>query len=245
MRTAHVDPRTVARDIPGLLTEVFPQLTPGIVAHFNDGARPLYVDRVAPDLLAASRLQRSMLFELGYTVGEHLLLGSQSIDWDYCFAEALKRQSVYFDARLPEQLGQADKVIAETVGRNLWRSLSDWSRARNELLVVRPRIPGFQWVSSGQGDFSLGRTLIEVKNTAKRFSAADYRQVAIYWLLSYASAIEGRGEEWYDFILFNARSGEQVSMTYDAFLNVISSGRTKVEILQLFQTLVGNRNDQR
>jgi len=245
MRTAQVDPRTVARDIPGLLKEVFPQLTPGIVAHFNDGARTVYVDRVAPDLLVASRLQRSMLFELGYTVGEHLLLGSPSIDWDHCFAEAKKRQSVYFDAQPPGPLGQADKAIAETVGRNLWRNLKDWSRARNEPLVVRPRIPGYEWVSSGQGDFSLGRTLLEVKNTVKRFSAADYRQVAIYWLLSYASAIEGRGEEWHDFILFNARSGEQVAMTYDAFLKVISSGRTKVEILQLFQTLVGNRNDQR
>ena len=186
-----------------------------------------------------------MLFELSYTVGESLLLGAPSIDWDYCFAEALKRQSVYFDAQLPMQLDQADKLIAETVGRNLWRNLSDWSDIRHESLIIRPAIPGFEWVSNGQGDFALGSTLIEVKNTVKRFSAADYRQVAIYWLLSYASAIEGRGEEWQEFILFNARSGEEVSMTYDAFLKVISSGRTKVEILQHFQALVGNRNEQR
>lgn len=245
MRTAQVDPRTVAREIPGLLKEVFPQLTPGIVAHFNDGSRILYVDRVSPGLLAASRLQRSMLFELAYAVGESLLLGAPSIDWDHCFALAVKRQSVYFDAQPPGQLGKADAAIAEIVGRNLARNLGDWSRTRQQPLVIRPNIPGFEWVSSGQGDFSLGRTLIEVKNTVKRFSAADYRQVAIYWLLNYASAIEGRGEGWHDFILFNARSGEQVSMTYDAFLKVISSGRTKVEILQRFQTLVGNRNDQR
>lgn len=203
------------------------------------------MDHVPKDMLAASKLQRSMLFELSYTVGESLLLGAPSIDWDYCFAEALKRQSVYFDAQLPMQLDQADKLIAETVGRNLWRNLSDWSDIRHESLIIRPAIPGFEWVSNGQGDFALGSTLIEVKNTVKRFSAADYRQVAIYWLLSYASAIEGRGEEWQEFILFNARSGEEVSMTYDAFLKVISSGRTKVEILQHFQALVGNRNEQR
>lgn len=220
-------------------------MTPGIVAHFNDGASTLRIDRVPQESVAASKLQRSMLFELGYTVGESLLLGAPSIDWDYCFAEAVRRQSVYFDAQPPEQLCQADKVVAEIVGRNLWKSLCDWGHTRNEPVVVRPVIPGFEWVSSGQGDFSIGRTLIEVKNTVKRFSAADYRQVAIYWLLSYASAIEGRDEEWHDFILFNARSGEQVSMTYDAFLQVIGSGRTKVEILQLFQALVGNRNDQR
>lgn len=245
MRTAQVDPRTVARDIPGLLKEVFPQLTPGIVAHFNDSSRIQHVDFVTADLLALSRLQRSMLFELGYTVGESLLRGAASIDWEWCFAEAQKRQSVYFDAQPPGQLSHADKTIAETVGRNLARSLSDWSRTRLQPLVIRPAIPGFEWVASGHGDFSLGHTLIEVKNTVKRFSAADYRQVAIYWLLSYASAIEGRGEEWHDFILFNARSGEHVVMTYDAFLKVISSGRTKVEILQIFQSLVGSRNEQR
>lgn len=245
MRTAQIDPRTVARDIPGLLKEVFPQLTPGIVAHFNHGALTQSVDYVPKNLLVASRLQRSMLFELSYTVGESLLLGAPSIDWDHCFAEALKRQSVYFDAQLPRQLDEPDKLIAETVGRNLWRNLSDWRNKSHEPLIIRPAIPGFEWVSNGQGDFSLGNTLIEVKNTVKRFSAADYRQVAIYWLLSYASAIEGRGEEWQDFILFNARSGEQVSMTYDSFLKVISSGRTKVEILQHFQALVGNRNEQR
>lgn len=33
-----IDPRTVAREIPGVLNEVFPQLTPGIVAHFNASA---------------------------------------------------------------------------------------------------------------------------------------------------------------------------------------------------------------
>ena len=108
-------------------------------------------------------------------------------------------------------------------------------------IVLRPRIPGFEWISSGNGDFSIGHTLIEVKCAAKRFSSADYRQVAIYWLLSYAAAIEGRGEEWKHFVLLNPRNGEKVSMSYESFLAVISSGRTKVDILQLFQSLVGTR----
>ena len=30
-----IDPRTVARNIPGIFDEIFPQLTPGIVMHFN------------------------------------------------------------------------------------------------------------------------------------------------------------------------------------------------------------------
>lgn len=32
------DPRTVARDIPGVFDEVFPQLTPGVVAYLNKSA---------------------------------------------------------------------------------------------------------------------------------------------------------------------------------------------------------------
>ncbi len=108
-------------------------------------------------------------------------------------------------------------------------------------VVFRPHIPGLEWISSGNGDFALGTTLVEVKCTAKRFSSADYRQVAIYWLLSFAAAVEGHGEEWRNFILLNPRSGEIVKMTFDTFLSIISSGRTKVDILQLFLSLVGSR----
>jgi len=106
---------------------------------------------------------------------------------------------------------------------------------------VRPRIPGLEWIASENGDFEVGRTLIEVKCTAKHFSSADYRQVAIYWLLSYAAAIEGHGVEWQDFVLINPRHSARVAMPFDEFLSIVSSGRTKVDILQLIQSLVGSR----
>lgn len=235
-----IDPRTVARDIPGIFDEVFPQLTPGIVAHFNSWADGFRVQALPSALLSQSTLQRAMLFELGYTVGERLLAEAE-IDWTECFEATLKRQSVFFDARLPDQLDAGDQALAEIIGRNLSTALKAMSHRSNQLLVLRPKIPGLEWISSGHGDFALGQTLIEVKCTAKRFSSSDYRQVAIYWLLSYAAALEGRGEEWQDFVLLNPRSGQKVSMRFDAFLSVISSGRTKVDILQLFQSLVGSR----
>lgn len=235
-----IDPRSVARDIPGIFDEVFPQLTPGIVAHFNSCSEKFQVEALPPALLAQSRLQRAMLFELGYTVGERLLKGTE-IDWPECFEATLKRQRVFFDAKLPDQLDASDQILAEIVGQNLSTALKTMSYKRDLPVVSRPSIPGLEWISSGHGDFALGHTLIEVKCTAKRFSSSDYRQVAIYWLLSYAAAIEGRGEEWQDFVLLNPRSGEKVSMRFDSFLSVISSGRTKVDILQLFQSLVGSR----
>ncbi|MEN9657502.1 MAG: hypothetical protein RL571_967 [Pseudomonadota bacterium] len=235
------DPRTVAREIPGIFDEVFPQLTPGVVAHINSSALTVLVQPLQQELLQQSTLQRAMLFELGYTVGESLLKGKIDIDWPYCFAETLRRQRGYFDAKLPDQLAAGDQCLAETVGRNLANAITAMSRSSGHPIIIAPRIPGLEWIASGSGDFSLGSTLIEVKCTAKRFSSADYRQIAIYWLLSFAASIEGRGEEWRDFILLNPRSGEKVSMKYDSFLSIISSGRTKVEIFQLFQSLIGSR----
>lgn len=235
-----IDPRTVARDIPGILDEVFPQLTPGIVAHFNSCADEFQVQPLPPALLSQSTLQRAMLFELGYTVGERLLMGPE-IHWTECFEATLKRQRVYFDAKLPDRLDVGDQILAEIVGRNLSTELKEMSRNRGVPVVLRPPIPGLEWISSGYGDFAISRTLIEVKCTAKRFSSSDYRQVAIYWLLSFAASIENRGDEWQDFVLLNPRSGEKVSLRFDAFLSAISSGRTKVDILQLFQSLVGSR----
>jgi len=235
------DPRTVAREIPGIFDEVFPQLTPSIVAHLNNSALIVQVQPLQPELLLLSTLQRAMLFELGYTVGERLLKGEASIDWQTCFAETLRRQRAYFDAKLPDHLTQWDQALAETVGRNLANSMTEMSLASGRPIVIRPRIPGLEWIANGYGDFALGGTLVEVKCSVKRFSSADYRQVAIYWLLSYAASIEGHEAEWEDFVLLNPRSGEKVSMEFNAFLSIISSGRTKLDILQLFQSLVGSR----
>jgi hypothetical protein len=235
-----IDPRSVAREIPGIFDEVFPQLTPGIVAHFNSGAVGFEIKEVPGALLAMSKLQRAMLFELGYSVGERLLTDA-AIDWDECIDATLRRQQAFFDAKLPEKIELHDKTLATIVGGNLAAELRAMSAKRGQPLAMRPAIPGLEWIASAQGDFSVGRALIEVKCTAKRFSASDYRQVAIYWLLSYAAAIEGRGEEWQEFVLLNPRSGVAVSMRFAPFLSAIGSGRTKVDILQLFQSLVGSR----
>lgn len=235
------DPRTVARDIPGVLDEVFPQLTPGVVARFNSSGTVLPVIPLRSDFLEHSTIQRAVLFELGCVIGERFVLGATMVDWPECLAETIERQSKYFDVQLPVQLTEADEWLAQTVGANLAHVLTSRSRAEGKTCVVRPRIPGLEWIASGSGDFALGNSLVEVKCTSKRFSASDYRQVAIYWLLSFAAAIEGRGSEWSELILLNPRSGVLVALETDAFLLVVSGGRTKVDILQLFLSLVGSR----
>ena len=236
-----LDPRTVAREIPGIFNEIFPQLTPGIVAHLNNSAITTPVDLIQQTELFQSKLQRAMLFELSCTLAERLIAGDTHINWTYCFSETIRKQCVYYDAKLPDELTSLDKTLAETVGRNLARLINEMRQEYGHPIVIRPKIPGLEWIASGYGDFALGRTLIEVKCTAKRFSSADYRQVAIYWLLSYAGSVENRSIEWTDFALINPRNGAKVAMTFDSFLSIISSGRTKVDILQLFLSLVGSR----
>ncbi len=112
-----IDPRTVARNIPGIFDEIFPQLTPGIVMHFNLQAETMPVRVLPKALLDASKLQRAMLFELAYSVAENLLR-DEPIDWSVCFEATLERQRAYFDAKLPEQLDTPDMEVAELVGRD-------------------------------------------------------------------------------------------------------------------------------
>ena len=163
-----IDPRTVARDIPGIFDEVFPQLTPGIVTHFNLQAEMLPTRALPAALLAASKLQRAMLFELAYSVAE-TILKNEAIEWQACFKTTLHRQRAYFDAKLPEQFEEADKAVAELVGRNLADTLLRMSNSTGLPLVMQPSIPGLEWIAGGNGDFALGKCLIEVKCTAKRF----------------------------------------------------------------------------
>ena len=236
-----LDPRTVAREIPGVLEEVFTQLTPGVVARFNNTASIAPVLPFAEDLLQQSMVQRAFLFELGCVVGERFIEGASAVDWPGCVDETVQRQRKFFDVELPSDLTSGDQMLAETVGRNIASALWHMAAGRGEPIVIGPHIPGLEWIASGKGDFAVSRTLIEVKCTSKRFSSADYRQIAIYWLLSFAAAVEGRGSEWTELVLLNPRSGEQVCIEVDALLAVVGGGRTKVDLLQLFQALVGSR----
>lgn len=235
-----LDPRTVARDIPGIVDEIFPHLTAGTVTHFNSRIVTVGVEDIPPSLLSTSKLQRAMLFELAYCAAESLLDGAP-IDWAKCYAEAVARQRVFFDAKAPVSMEEADREIASIVGRNLASLLNEMRTLRKGGLVSAPFIPGLEWVANGRGDFAIAETLIEVKCTAKKFSSADYRQVAVYWLMSYAASLEGRGVEWRDFVLLNPRRGELLSMAFDDLLLSIAGSRTKVETLLMFQSLVGTR----
>jgi hypothetical protein len=241
IRRPTFDPRTVAREIPGLFDAVIPQLTPGVVSALNRDAEDCGCEPISSEDVAACKLQPAMLFELGFAAGE-MLISSGSIDWDSCVGRAIERQRRHFDARIPERIPEHDREVALHVGENLAVMLRKLGESpRSGAIVLAPLIPGFQWIASGHGDFAIGETLIEVKCAARNFSAPDYRQIAMYWLLSYANALENNRPEWSDGILLNPRSGTYVAFRFDEFLRIVGAGRTKVDILGLFASMVGTR----
>ncbi|MCA6111944.1 hypothetical protein [Bradyrhizobium cenepequi] len=244
MRISVNDPRTIARDIPGIFDVLFPQLAQGVVASFN--RRALSLDGCTPvsqDLVDASKVQRAMLFEVAVAAGEQLIGGNRAINWDSCLSTALARQREHFDAQLPQTLANADKQVALQVAENLVAMLAYIQAAGGggQNLIHAPRIPGYQWVASGVGDFSIGTMLIEVKCTNRRFSSPDYRQILMYWLLSYCAAIEGTGVEWSEGILLNPRLNLLVRLSFNEIIGVVGAGRSKVELIELFSSSLGTR----
>jgi hypothetical protein len=234
------DPRTVARDIPGVFDSLFPQLVPGIVAYFNGEGEAISTIEPVPDaLVRASTLSHSMLFEIAYARAERLLAGISEPDWEDNLSIAVERQKRHFDAAIPQTISDNDKAVAEWAAGNLGAILRGLVEDSLSDLQFSPAIPGYQWIASGRADFAIGRRLIEVKCTGKRFSSSDYRQIIMYWLLSYAASVEGCAEEWETGILLNPRLNWMVELPFGEILAVVAGGRSKVEILEQFTAAIG------
>ena len=235
------DPRTVARDIPGISDVLYPQLTPGLVSYLNKQISPCVgVEPVPTELLEASTLNRAMLFEVAFARGQGIVEGETRADWDSCLRIATSRQRRHFDAHVPKTLEDADTAVADWVGHNLASMLNHIHRQESNCeLVHSPPIPGFQWMTSTEGNFSVGAKLIEVKCTNRKFGVADYRQILMYWLLGYAASVEHDVREWSSAILLNPRLNHMMEFTFDEFIGLMAAGRSKVELLEMFSFVVG------
>lgn len=239
------DPATMAR-VPGLLDAVFPYLVPGVVVGLNHRAIEVPgCEAVPQELVARSRLQRAMLFELAVAVAEQIAEGDDTVDWDMCLDVAVKRQKEHFDAIIPEGLSDIDKDISFRVAKNLITML-EYIRAELRSATVQraPSIPGYQWIAPGVGDFAVGTTLIEVKCTNRRFVSADYRQILTYWLLSYSAAIESGKQEWSDGVLMNPRLNLMVRFAFKDIIRLVAGGRSKVDLLEILSVVIGERWSQ-
>lgn len=236
------DPRTVARDIPGIFDIIFPQLSSGAVAYFNkNSVASTDLQGIQDEDVKKSNLKRAMLFEIANVRGEQILNGHKVANWDECLQIATERQSRHYNVTIPEALTVSDIFVAEGVGQNLVLMLNEINIENLEPgIVYSPEIYGYQWITSSVGDFAVSDKLIEVKCTSRNFGSADYRQVLMYWLLSYAAALSHDKQEWKTVALINPRLNHKVELSFDEIIRVTSAGKTKVQILELFSSIVGD-----
>jgi hypothetical protein len=241
------DPRTVARDIPGVLDVLFPRLTGGLVNALNAKLFSFPdIGQISDDLIQASRLQKAMMFEIAMARAESQLRDEEVASWEECLAIASKRQQRHFDARIPELLEPGDILLADLAARNLVAMLDSVRKQRpSAVLEHSPLIPGLGWVASGHGDFAIGSTLIEVKHTERNFGAGDFRQVLMYWLLRYARAIENDGDTWSDVLLLNPRRNAGLLVNFDYLLRVASASSNRVELVELLRSAVAQEFERR
>lgn len=234
------DPRTVARNIPGILDSIFPQLNSSLVTYLNKQSVAFPgVTAVSDIALEASSLRRAMLFELSVARSEQILNGNVLANWNECLTVASSRQLRHFDANVPETLTPADMYLAETVAFNLVKMLSQIGKNYpGQKLNIAPELAGYSWIASGNVDFSIGNLLIEVKNTNANYSSADFRQVIMYWILSYAKSIENGESEFRDCILLNPRRNIGLAFKFSMLTRFASSGLGKLELLQKFYSIV-------
>lgn len=236
------DPRTVSREISGVFESIFPYLIPGVVANINRLASPCPgVSFVSSGLLSQTYLQKAMLFQMATSIVELKLSGIAKPNWGEILQHAVNKQRFYYDAVIPTAVSRVDENIAETVSNNLLRMLQTLAESKGKQLqdiTVSPRIPGYNWISSGAGDFALDNVLIEVKCSGKNFSSADYRQILMYWLMSYLGAIESDTNEWKACVMINPRLNKIIEVEFDSLIRITSPGGSKIELLELFRAAI-------
>lgn len=241
------DPRTVARDIPGVLDVLFPRLKGGLVTSLNRQAVSYEgVEPVVEELVAKSRIKKALLFEIAMVQAEHIVNGEHDPSLGLCSREAWVRQSRHYKGRPAMRLADSDVAVVKQTSINLVTILR---RLQEELpnseIEVSPAIPGLGWISSGNADYSLGPLLIEVKNTDRNFISNDFRQILMYWLLRYNSIIETRKPIWTTCVLLNPRRNFVVKFGIDFILESASSNLNRVELNELLRSLAGGDLERR
>lgn len=237
----------MARDIPGVLDVLFPRLTGGLVASLNKQMFSFEGIVAVPEvMIEQTHLEKAMVFELSVARAEGILRGDEVADWGEYLQSASQRQQQHYDARIPESVSELDIAIAEHAAGNLVFMLNSVRAQRAGMaLEQNPVIPGLGWVASGNGDFALGSTLIEVKHSERNFGSGDFRQVMMYWLLKYARSIENNGDVWSEILFLNPRRNAALILNYDNLLQSASARLNRVELIELLRSAVSQEIERR
>lgn len=111
--------------------------------------------------------------------------------------------------------------------------------AKGKEITISPSIAGLEWISSSQGDFCFGDCLVEVKCTNKNFSAGDYRQTLLYWLLNFTFSLSNpEMQPWKLGIIFNPRKNKYVQVNFEELHSLVAGGRNVIETVELLQNTI-------
>jgi hypothetical protein len=241
------DPRTVARDIPGILDILFPRLSGGLVASLNKKMFSFGgISPISDQAIDEIKIQKAMIFEVSMARAESILAGDRDASWEKCLEVASNRQKRHYDARIPDRLEKHELDVANHAATNLITMLTSMKRQHpGVVLEHKPTIPGIGWIASGNGDFALGQMLIEVKHTDRNFSSGDLRQVLMYSLLKYAKHIESKSDIWTDILLLNPRRNAGLLLGFEHLLRSASANANRVELLEMLRSIVGKESERR
>jgi hypothetical protein len=219
------------------MDSVFPRLSGAMVGALNRKTfRFNCVQSVDEGLIQKSSLHNSILFEASSILVEGKVEGGEWGESATAIIAAADRLSAYFNAKPVPPFEDHDIQIVNTVAENLFGMLGNYAAQMGvNVINSRPRFRGFGWIASGVGDFAVGRTVIEVKNTAKPFSADDYRQLLVYWLLDYAASIEKGGPNYETYLLVNPRRNIAVQGSFSSLLDQAAGEKGKLEVYETFR----------
>ena len=153
---------------------------------------------------------------------------------------AARRQSRHYNAKVPLEIADCDREVAEHSAQNLVAMLMSVKEQHPDAeLETSPTVPGMGRIATGTADCSLGSILVEVKHTDRNFVSGDFRQVLMYWISKYASSIEGDADVWSDCLLLNPRRNSALLINFDKLLHSASTSSNRVELHELLRSIVG------
>lgn len=110
---------------------------------------------------------------------------------------------------------EVQEVLA--LGARIRRWLSDEVSSIEEV-TVSPMFQGHGLIAHCEGDFLLPSGLVEVKAGDRTFRSVDYRQVAVYVALQFASS----GDVFSNIMLANPRVGISIKVSTEEFAREVS-----------------------
>ncbi|MEQ9348418.1 MAG: hypothetical protein RIG26_18450 [Thalassospira sp.] len=224
---------------------LFPRLSGALVASLNKQYKHFpALKPISEEDIAKTTTHKAMLFEIAVAYAELLIGSDNQASWEVAVEVAARRQRRHYNAKVPTSWTKTDVDIATHAATNLVYMLK-WLQTEipGSHVVSEPSIPGMGWIASGKGDFSIGKTLIEVKHTDRNFMSRDFKQVLMYWLLNYAYTIENDGVSWTHLIMLNPRRNIILQLEFDTLLISASSNSNRVELSEQLRAIVNSNPD--